>query len=268
MNEDFEINNGQLVKYHGSAQKIIIPDGVKSIGNSAFQHCLMSGVTVPEGVTSIQRFAFFLCRRMNCVELPDSLDTIAEKAFCDCAGLGEIALPDSLTKISSDAFEGCTNLEEMTVFGEVFSMEEITDAYHWAEIAEDYEIDEDEICTLNEAVHDTAVSELLDLVINGKFTDMYMPEYFRYELIARALKHQPENQKFLDMVKEHLPEIFRHLLSALDIVQYLMHKNLFTRESADECIRIAIERNAYEIQLLLTEYRHQHFGIEPNNLYL
>ncbi|MBR1555924.1 MAG: leucine-rich repeat domain-containing protein [Oscillospiraceae bacterium] len=267
MNHDFEINDGELIKYHGGAGKITIPDGVESIGYSAFEHCMMSGVTIPEGVTSIGRFAFFLCRRLYAVSLPDGLKTIADKAFCDCANLEEITLPDSLTCIKEDAFEGCTVLEEITVFGEMFSMEEITDAYNWEEIAEDYGIDEDEICTLNEAVHDVAVSELISLLINGKSQNMYMPESFRYKLITRALKHKPENQNFLNMVKEHLPEIFENLLET-EIIHFLIDNKIFTNQNIDACIRIANVNNAYEIQVILTNYKTEHIGYQENNLYL
>ncbi len=267
INHDFEIINGELRKYHGGAGKITIPDGVKSIGYSAFQNCVISGVTIPEGVTSIGRFAFFSCRRLAAVNFPDSLTSIADKAFCDCAGLGEITLPDSLIYIKEDAFEGCTGLEEMTVFGEVFSMEEITDAYSWEEIAEDYGIDEDEICTLNEAVHDVAVSELISLLINGECQNMYMPESFRYELITRALKRKPRNQKFLDMTKEYLLKIFPNLLNP-EIIQFLMEKKFFTSQNIDECIRMANDSNAYEIQVMLTNYKAEHIGYQENNLYL
>lgn len=38
-NNDFEIENGVLVKYTGAGGDVVIPDGVTSIGNGAFSGC-------------------------------------------------------------------------------------------------------------------------------------------------------------------------------------------------------------------------------------
>lgn len=183
MNHDFEIYDGVLNKYHGSDQNVVIPGDVTKIGSSAFEDCrTMLSVEIPEGVTTIGRFAFFGCQRLADVKLPESLTTIEEKAFRDCSALEDIAFPDGITLVAGDAFEGCHYLEEITIFGEVFSIEEMMEEYDSGEIAEDYGIDEDEICNLTEAVHDVAVSELVQLLINGKSENLYMPEDLRDEL--------------------------------------------------------------------------------------
>lgn len=183
MNHDFEIYDGVLSKYHGSDQNVAIPDNVTKIGSSAFEHCrTMLSVEIPEGVTAIGRFAFYGCKRLADVKLPESLTTIEEKAFCDCSALEDIAFPDGITHVDGSAFEGCHYLEEITIFGQVFSIEELMEEYDAAEIAEDLDIDEDEICNLNEAVHDVVVSELVQLLINGEPENLYMPEDLRDEL--------------------------------------------------------------------------------------
>lgn len=52
-NNDFEIENGVLVKYIGAGRDVVIPDGVTSIGDWAFSRYEgLTSVTIPDSVTS------------------------------------------------------------------------------------------------------------------------------------------------------------------------------------------------------------------------
>ena len=56
---DFNIENGILTKYNGSAKDVVIPKGVKVIGEKAFfENKTITSVVIPEGVTSIVKDAF------------------------------------------------------------------------------------------------------------------------------------------------------------------------------------------------------------------
>lgn len=202
MSQDFEISNGVLTKYRGNEEHVVIPEGVTQIGAYAFEKCVLISVEIPEGVTSIGRMAFFGSRRLAGVKLPDSLTSIGEQAFCDCRWLKEMTFPDTITHIGDRIFEGCC-LEEITIFGETFDLEEIAGDYDQEQIAEDYGLDEDEICSVSEAVAENVASEVPLLLLGGKFENLYMPEGLRRELIARAQKHQPVNRNFLHIVETY-----------------------------------------------------------------
>jgi hypothetical protein len=63
---DFEIyeDSGELHLYTGDETNVIVPEGVTSIGENAFQGCThIESITLPEGITSIGQWAFSNCTR-------------------------------------------------------------------------------------------------------------------------------------------------------------------------------------------------------------
>ncbi len=71
----------------------VIPNSVRSIGDSAFEGC--SGLIK--------------------LTLPSSVTSIGINAFYGCSGLTELTLPNSVTSIGDYAFSGCSGLEKITV---------------------------------------------------------------------------------------------------------------------------------------------------------
>ena len=93
---------------------ITIPDGVTSIGDYAFRGCSgLTSVTIGNGVTSIGSSAFYNCSKLTTITIPDSVTSIGEDAFEDCRGLTSVTIPDSITSIGNYAFRGCYKLVEV-----------------------------------------------------------------------------------------------------------------------------------------------------------
>lgn len=86
--DGFEIENGVLKKYTGTATEVVIPEGVTSIGDYAFIGCSsLTEVVIPERVTSIGDYAFADCSSLSGMTLPKGLISIGYEAFCGCSGL-------------------------------------------------------------------------------------------------------------------------------------------------------------------------------------
>ncbi len=146
--------NGDLL------QDLVIPDGITSIGNSAFRGCSsLASITIPNSVTSIGGYAFSDCIGLKEVHInnlaawfnisfadntsnplyyahnlywngelvkdlviPNSVTTIRYAAFYGCTSLTSVTIPNSVTSIGGSAFRGCTGLTSVTIPNSVTSI--------------------------------------------------------------------------------------------------------------------------------------------------
>ena len=109
--------NGKLIS------DLVIPDGVKSIGNYAFSGCSgLTSITIPDSVTSIGSSAFYGCSGLTSITIPDGVTSIESSAFYGCSSLTSITIPDSVTSIESSAFSGCSSLTSITIPDSVTSI--------------------------------------------------------------------------------------------------------------------------------------------------
>ena len=99
-----------------SLTSITIPDGVTSIGISAFRNCSsLTSITIPDSVTSIGNSAFYYCKSLTNITIPDSVTSIGNFAFYNCRGLTSITIPDSVTSIGESAFSNCSSLQTISL---------------------------------------------------------------------------------------------------------------------------------------------------------
>ena len=64
---------------------LIIPEGMTSIGDFAFQNCTgLTSITIPNSVTDIGHNAFEGCRSLTSITIPNSVTSIGNYAFYKC----------------------------------------------------------------------------------------------------------------------------------------------------------------------------------------
>lgn len=87
-------------------KKVILPDGIKIIGDSTFNGCAeLSDFIIPETVTSIKSAAFKGCVNIVKISIPKSVIEIGNFAFEGCARLESISFISTVNTIGRDAFK-------------------------------------------------------------------------------------------------------------------------------------------------------------------
>ena len=104
--------------------RIVINDGVTSIGNRAFMNCSsLIEITIPGSVMSIGHVSFYNCNNLTEITIPEGVTSIGSAVFENCSSLTEIILPDSVVSIGNNAFENCSSLAKISIPYGVTSIE-------------------------------------------------------------------------------------------------------------------------------------------------
>ena len=108
--------NNRAPWYGNYIKRIIIGDGITTIGEGAFCNCsALTSVTIGNSVTTIGGSAFRGCSALTSVTIGNSVTTIGNGAFSDCSALTSVTIPNSVTKIGGGAFRGCSALTSVTI---------------------------------------------------------------------------------------------------------------------------------------------------------
>ena len=145
------VSIGQEYRDDRTITEVILPEGLKHIGDSAFEGCVnLEKINFPEGLETIGEGAFAGCQKLKIQPFPASLRDVGERAFFGCSSIeafrkdadntsfsviegvlyrGKSALtaypagnrerqftvPEDVTSIDDYAFSGCTRLESITI---------------------------------------------------------------------------------------------------------------------------------------------------------
>jgi len=85
------------------------------ICDHAFRNSLINEIRIPEGVTSIGKSAFKNCKELECVYLPSTLESIGASAFEGCSSLRRIEIPEGVVTIQRNAFYNCSSLWKVKI---------------------------------------------------------------------------------------------------------------------------------------------------------
>lgn len=95
--------------------RVVLPDGIESIGARAFAGAELRNITIPSSVVHIGEAAFYDCDSLESVELPDSVATLEMMAFDGCSNLKQVTIGNSIKSIERYTFNDCKSLSEVHI---------------------------------------------------------------------------------------------------------------------------------------------------------
>ena len=99
-------------------ETVDLPSSLTTLEKYAFESARIKHITLPEGVTSIGYSAFNDCDSLVSVSLPESLTTIDGAAFWNCAKLESLFIPCGVNSIAQCITAACSGLKSLVVDSE------------------------------------------------------------------------------------------------------------------------------------------------------
>ena len=140
----FVIEKGVLKKYTGSGGDITIPDGVKSIEKYAFWYSFsVTSVTIPKSLESMDGTVFLNCTKLKEIKVSKNNQYFSsengilydkkKKVLLQCPRVmeGDIIIPETVVKIGDNAFYYCQNLTSIIIPESVSNIGRL--AFHYCE---------------------------------------------------------------------------------------------------------------------------------------
>lgn len=138
--------NDSAFKDKKKLEKVVIEDGILTIGNSAFQNCTalksvtlpdtlknlgesafegsgIRSITIPGSVTSIGKCAFAGCEYLQSVTFKSGIKSIGDRMFYSCDSLTSVIIPDGVISIKEYAFSFCDSLSTVSIPTSVTSID-------------------------------------------------------------------------------------------------------------------------------------------------
>ena len=95
--------------------KIVLNDGITSVGDYAFYNCAIKDFSIPNTVETIGKYAFYGCSSLREMFIPNSVKSIEPRTFYNCYGINKLVISENVTSIGNYAFYGCSGLDNLII---------------------------------------------------------------------------------------------------------------------------------------------------------
>ena len=99
-----------------SIKKIVVEEGVTSVGDYAFYHCYnATEIDLPASLTAIGHEAFYNCTAVKEIDIPGTITDWENNSFGYCPSLTSFSLAGCETAVPDGAFANCSKLNTVTL---------------------------------------------------------------------------------------------------------------------------------------------------------
>ena len=112
----YHSNYCRLMRYHGCAEEVIVPEEVKGLKVVEVNHVQgenIKKIFVPDTVEKIGNHAFEGCRNLETIHLGKNVKTIGREAFRGCTKLKEVVFPPEFNRVEKWLLRDCNSLEKI-----------------------------------------------------------------------------------------------------------------------------------------------------------
>jgi hypothetical protein len=104
------IKDHEVIAYCGKADYVCIPEGVKKLGDSAFENSLIERIHLPQSLNEICNYCFRDCKKLSVIKFNEEDEYIDLEIFNKSFREKEVIFPDNIKKIGKYSFMGCDKL--------------------------------------------------------------------------------------------------------------------------------------------------------------
>lgn len=117
---NYQTGTYKLTGFYDELDTIVLPQRyndklITSVGDNVFSNnCAVTTIVIPEGYTSVGRYAFSWCENLASIVFPNTCKTIDAGVLQYCSALKTVTM-NCVEKIGQYAFQGCSELTDFII---------------------------------------------------------------------------------------------------------------------------------------------------------
>lgn len=113
--EDGVTSVGSSAFFSSNVNEIYFGSTVTTLGSNAFQGSNLVTLSLPGSVTLMGENVFAFCSKLKSVVMEEGIPYLCDRMFWDCGNLTTVTIPNSVTNIGMWAFMDCGSLTNVTI---------------------------------------------------------------------------------------------------------------------------------------------------------
>ena len=122
----YDKNKTVLYKYNNSLtqKSFTVPDTVRTLAFMAFANSRLQRITLPEGLTTMEKGVFYCCEKLETITIPDSVTEISTFLFESCDSLDNVVVGSGISTLPRGTFYHCRSLKNISFRAKSVTLQE------------------------------------------------------------------------------------------------------------------------------------------------